>query len=435
MSVPATVFRRSDRRTGAPAATPLAERRYALECVLSGVCRVSLPFLLALAGPLDLQGLQGLQEARWVLTVERALPESGDAPLTRVLDMAEGPAGRLYVADIHGIQVFTKTGEHVRQIGRRAATPSPGPGEFGPPGTIGFLGDTLWVADASVGRVTLFDTEGGVIDTWSGVEHLPPSEAGMPFKPLAVLSPGRIVAVELPESLDVRLYGSGGTRLIIVDPEGTPVARLPELDPTHAYMVEFEPPSTRVKRRQPFAFSDMVGADPYSGKLVVARRPVPSGSIGSYAIRAFGGDGRELFEARRAYSPTKLSDAEVDEWIDSQLSRYPSRLLPEGVRRKIYHRGIHRPGYHPPISNDLLGVFEGPFAFASDGSVWVKRTTPGDEDVALWDVFAGAGTLRGTARAPRGVLLHLVTDGRAWGVRTDELGIPQVVSFEIGTRS
>lgn len=368
-----------------------------------------------------------------MLTSEKTIPEAEDAPLTRVWGMAEGPDGHLYVIDLHGVQVFTKAGEYLRQIGRRAGGTSPGPGEFAVIGTIGFVGDTLWMTDNAVGRITLFETDGDLIDTWPGAQRLQISEAGHPFRPLGVLAPDRIVFVEHTQSLDVSLYADAGAELVIVDPGGERVATLPRLDPTHAYMVEFEPPSTRIKRRQPFAFSDMIGVDPFSRKFVVARRPLPADEgTASYSLRGFGSDGGERYRSRRRYVPVKLSDADVDDWIDRLLSNAgPSRFLPNRVRREVLRRGIFRPGYYPPISNNLTGMFKGPLAFGRDGSVWVKRTVPEDEEVAQWDVFDGDGTFRGTAEGPSDLVLFVIAGDQAWGVRYDEFRVPRIVGYEI----
>ena len=70
-------------------------------------------------------------------------------------------SGTVYVLDpeAEGIHVFDAAGPYRGLIGRAGS----GPGEFRNTGWSGWLGDTLWVTDPALRRVTFFRTDGTVV--------------------------------------------------------------------------------------------------------------------------------------------------------------------------------------------------------------------------------------------------------------------------------
>jgi len=54
----------------------------------------------------------------------------------------------------------------------------------------------------------------------------------------------------------------------------------------------------------------------------------------------------------------------------------------------------------------------------------VRRTRIGQ---GRWDVFDRAGSLVGEAVAPSDVEPYLILDDKAWGIRQDSFGVPQIV--------
>ncbi len=117
--------------------------------------------------------------------------------------LASDAAGNLYVFDNQGRRIiaFSLTGEVIGILGREGE----GPGEIGTGGGVLAMGpgDTLWLADGSNQRITLFPTTGGEVSSISMTEgtkgfrgHLRTVEGGVLvlMNPFSV-SPGKQVTV------------------------------------------------------------------------------------------------------------------------------------------------------------------------------------------------------------------------------------------------
>lgn len=70
-----------------------------------------------------------------------------------------GPDGRIVVPLLQDQQVYDAAGSLKAAFGRRGG----GPGEFQGIGTMGFAGDTLWIYDARLRRVTRVASDGTVL--------------------------------------------------------------------------------------------------------------------------------------------------------------------------------------------------------------------------------------------------------------------------------
>ena len=83
--------------------------------------------------------------------------------LTYIGQLEVGPDGTIYTLHPQdkAIRVHSSNGELVRTIGREGA----GPGEFDRPGSLGMIGDTLWVLDRGLYRISYFNLAGEVLRT------------------------------------------------------------------------------------------------------------------------------------------------------------------------------------------------------------------------------------------------------------------------------
>ena len=128
-------------------------------------------------------------QPRWALAQELRIgsPERRNYDLTWVNAIAVGPAGEMYVGQPQDrtIRVYDTRGAYLRTLGRRGS----GPGEFQSIDGLGWKGDSLWVSDLALQRITFFNRGGRVLGTVRAVTPVLPG-AGYPAGPSAALADG-----------------------------------------------------------------------------------------------------------------------------------------------------------------------------------------------------------------------------------------------------
>lgn len=95
----------------------------------------------------------------------------------------------------------------------------------------------------------------------------------------------------------------------------------------------------------------------------------------------------------------------------------PMRLKYEDLRRSK----TPVPQYLPVIDN---------FIVDSENRFWVSVNTK-DENYRLWMIFNSKGEKIGEVKLHPSIRLEVITEGYAYGVKTDELGINSVVRYRI----
>jgi 6-bladed beta-propeller len=132
---------------------------------LMSVVRLAVIAAGAIAGtyPAELQA----QVPELSVTEIQRFPFDEDAPFARVSRLRQGPDGHLYVTEmgafgVKGVLVFDQEGHFIRQIGRGGE----GPGEFRQLASLGWHGDTLWVLDDALYRVSEFTLGGEFLGSW-----------------------------------------------------------------------------------------------------------------------------------------------------------------------------------------------------------------------------------------------------------------------------
>jgi len=124
---------------------------------------------------------------RWSLVPDLRLESdpAGAYVFTDVMDIAESPGGDVYVADAmeRAVRVFDRAATFLRNLGRKGQ----GPGEFMMLERLGWIGDTLWVYDPALRRISRFSASGAFIGSISLQAQL---EDRTPVEPYALLADG-----------------------------------------------------------------------------------------------------------------------------------------------------------------------------------------------------------------------------------------------------
>ncbi len=348
--------------------------------------------------------------------------------LTFFRDVAVAPDGRMYTLHRQGseIRMYDAAGTFVRTIGRAGS----GPGEFRSPVNLGIRGDTLWVLDSSTYRFTFFDLDGELIDSRGFLVNV---RDGTTPRPYAILPDHGILGVgmawsegiadgEITEVPFVRFDSAGGIiDTIAVMPVAGTVWRLAEAnrDGVQSYM------------DQPFSETPLVVLAEHASEVIVVERPAAGApDVASFRVTklAYGGD--TMFTRAFRYRPRAIDPAMPD-----SLSRVFAGFLkqiPPGMQAPVptFERGaelareaLHLPPHHPPVRQVVPGM---------DGTIWLAREDHGGEPLTWW-VLDADGEPIGEVQLPRGIEVMAADRSHVWGMERDELDVPYLVRYAIGS--
>lgn len=367
------------------------------------------------------------QEPDHQLVLDREFGGMNDPTLelARVPLMAVGAHGELAVPLTTSRQVAVidiESGEH-RVVGRRGQ----GPGEFSRLSNVGFSGDTLWVVDQTLGRVTYFPADGsgpvvsgarGVVERGEG--FLVP----LPLSPDLILSGRRMLSTGDGGAQEI-----DGQALFNMTAEWEERTGLAELRPgIQRLRLTHEGVSSVQLGLHPFSVNPLFAYSPGVSSIVVARRADEAGTpIPAALVTRIGPDGDTIFHvelppalaAHRGPIARETVDAIVESWatMPQLLERFPSAA----VIRSGVEEGLDPPDRHPPVTQLVLGI---------DGRTWVRGPDPWTGSV-VWQVLDDRGTVVARARAGREIEGLAADDEGLWGVVLDEFDVPTIVRYAL----
>ncbi len=336
--------------------------------------------------------------------------------LVNVNTLAVGPGGRVWVAQPPDgqVRVFDARGQLVRRVGRRGD----GPGEFAGVSAMGFLGDTLWVADNRARRFSLFDTAGTFLNDFP-MEQAQGLAEGVQG-PSGVLAPGHAVVIATSAAFGSDLEGSDYPfPLLLQSPSQnrtTPIAtRYAAHD--RAVFTQLSGGEIQGVSVFPQLWSDVTLwqlAPDGRSVVLVDRRVVPDDPRPTYGVTRVALSGDTTFSVRVPYDPRPVDRA----FQDTVIQAWANPTVSESELR----RTIFLPATYPPASDLTVG---------RDGTVWVAREKVSGDPVRDWDVFDTAGRLGARVQAPADFRILDATRDAVWGVTTDELGVPYVLRYAV----
>ena len=323
----------------------------------------------------------------------------GEEPymLHNAFDATRLSDGRIVVANNGSseLRVFDEFGTHLVNWGGRGE----GPGEFS--GDLyrvrPWAGDSIiaWDSRREEG-LSVFDADGRFGRMFSlarDADHFPSAAA--------VRTDGTILA---------RAYaGSGDAVVEIRNGDGTPAISLGTFPSLEVYEYE-RPEGGRGTRDIAYGFVLVTG---FWGDLVFF------GLTNRYEIRALGADGTLARIVRRDHAPRATTQADVDHYVESQLSYYPD-FSPDEVAR---YREVFE-------STPLAETFPAFSEVLSDaaGNLWVREYDfPGEPRPApLWTVFDPGGRVLGFVETPDGLDVLEIGEDYVLGRTEDDLGVESV---------
>lgn len=338
-----------------------------------------------------------LPEMRIGATAER------DQGLTRVPDLAVAANSAVFVlqSEERLIRVFDRDGRFVRTIGREGE----GPGEFRQPLAPGWRADTLWVWDARLNRVSVFQQDGVFLRSFRlpvpGGAML--SAAGYLLEPFVY--PGR---------------GSGGAAPLLLMNDGGDIidtlALIPEEPLQQGIRVGGWMLVPLFLEKTLWSVSEDGGA-----VFLVERKAARSERAATFRVTKLSIDADTVFSLAYEYQPVRIDDEILRRAVAGLVEQFSRRItsLPEATVREAVTRSA--PEYLPPVT-----------MIAPDrrGGLWIRRE---DRFVGpvVWERIDSTGGKAPALVVPRNVRIYLVDCDVAWAVEEDELGVPYVVRYRI----
>ncbi|MEX0891143.1 MAG: 6-bladed beta-propeller [Gemmatimonadota bacterium] len=386
---------------------------------------MALPLLIA-AGPAHPASGQEMLRPDLVIGGPAA---SGAAAFEYVQAVGVTADGTIYVLDAGSadIRVFDAAGRTVRRVGGSGG----GPGEFRRPSGMLLSGDTLFVVDDELRRLTWLNAAGTAMAT----RNVP-------------LSPTR-------HGMVIRILGRAGQRLYLATGMGCYIGRNAETGRSVSA-------DSSVDRRYRLVAVDLVSGQPTiledvraddihplyrdGGGCTVIPAPFPA------ATRwAFLADGRRV-SLQRGEPTIRIAPLSTEE-VASADAPPPGRILTIEYRGRAVRRDDQEAYAHTVLNPPGMELWDSDIAWrtsaleemempqtipaaddlrvdAADG-VWVRRGTSPADTTATWERFDRRGNRLPAIVLPAELRVERITADAVYGVMRDEYGVHSVVRFRL----
>lgn len=349
-----------------------------------------------------------------------------ETALTWVSGLVVDDEGRIFSAHRQETVVLVHDAAGAR-LGRIGG-PGEGPGEFRAVGGMGLRGDSLWVLDYRLYRITYFAPDGRVLRSVRVPIDLGTDRTHGPPRPAGVLADGRLFGSPPAWSRAVASGEISETPLVVMDTTGAAGDTL-FMRPHTTWAVQ-DPSGFGgfgSYRSQPFADEALFALSPTDPAYVVVERAVRADDPApAFRVARVGFDGDTAFVRSFPYEPVPIDaavpDSLVSAWaVSFRESRF--RGAPTEARAAEWARAsLYVPAHHPPVTTLVAG---------RDGTTWLRREAA-DPDRAEWLVLDAGGAPIGRVELPAAFDLKAAERGRAWGTETDELDVPYIVRYGVG---
>ncbi|MGD2136552.1 MAG: 6-bladed beta-propeller, partial [Gemmatimonadales bacterium] len=337
------------------------------------------------------------------------------------------PDGRIFTLHPQNdeIRVHGRDGAFLTTIGRQGE----GPGEFSSAGTIGLLGDTLWVLDYGTYRFSYFDLDGTLISSQRIPIDLGDTPDDRPPRPRGLLSDGTIIGSPPAWSHLVAIGEITEQVVVRMDSLGRPsdtVVTYSLANTTWEVTDPDSPSGLRSYTNQPFSDAEIVGPGETRPIIVRVERSAATAVVPStFVVTKTTLTGDTVFSRSFEYTPIPISEVLVDSVVRVRAEQVSSSRLgspPTAARAaELARASFYQPACHPPVSMLVLG---------RDGTIWLRREDAGAALVE-WNVLAGNGDPLGTVLLPRGLRVLEAERGTVWGSEYDELDVPYIVRYRV----
>ena len=299
--------------------------------------------------------------------------------------------------------------------------------------TLGWIGDSLWVATRGTGTVALFRPDGRAIRE---IPYTPSLEGSPASVPLGLLADGsllrtiswrdasprarersmppppetfRMPVIPVPPHGDEDDAGRGF--LLRASADGEVLQGLEIFAEPRLPVLIRNPYGSAVQLDVPFRDHPLIAVTPDGAEVIFLERyrATRPGSA-SYSIARFDVTARRRSARHYPYVPRPVSRATIDSVLtlimDGPGSPVTDRFVygfpSVAAATAVIEAALEIPAYHPPVTDLVAGA---------DHTVWLREHAS-----SPWTVLDRAGAVIGTVALPSGVRLVHADAESAWGV-------------------
>jgi hypothetical protein len=328
------------------------------------------------------------------------------------------------------VRVVDSTGRTLPNVGRHGQ----GPGEFQFVGSFGFLGDSLWVFDPFMKRLTYFWNNGQAVDTRP---LQPPSQATSERRTI-LLSDGSMIWLaphlsKLSETVGadtftiVRLVSQQRTS------SGDSIGVLTRPRSFYFPLGFTEDNRRRVTVTHPWPMEDKLVASSNGSELVLVH---PIDGVG-YTVTARN-TRRVVFDVTVREEPVPAPNARLSAWA-KDLASGPYK--PQAQRMGMEVEKLASAMRESAENTKYLSPTSGGYV-AANGYVWIAReqrwpegAVPTASDSLRMDVFDATGKRVAYVVLPGSCRVLAVTNDRIWGIEQDVDEGRRIVRYHVTRRS
>jgi hypothetical protein len=353
-----------------------------------------------------------------------------DYSLTWFRHLTVSESGRIFTSHSQEqlVRMFEPDGTLAGTLGGQGQ----GPGEFRSIGTLGWIGDTLWVMDYGLYRFNLFSEEGEFLDSFT-VPFDTPEDRNQPSPPRAdgVLFDGTVYGSPPAFSRDVESGVLTDHHLLVLNREGEVQDSIVGIPFGNNQWAVYDPDNRErgmLFGRQPFGDGPLWGFMKEESALAILTREAPNTpEEATLSLVKLALTGDTIFSRNYRFEPDPIQPEEIDSILDFHIARWVEYGLLGGVTagrlRPWAERNLYTPAFRPGVSELVVGL---------DGGFWLK-TAPDDGESATWLVLDPEGSLAGRVLLPKDVQVLAVESSTVWGTVLDELDVPYLVRYRIVT--
>ncbi len=308
------------------------------------------------------------------------------------------------------IRFFDSTGNDLGTVGGQGE----GPGEFRMPIHAGWIGDSLWVGDFLLKRVTLISTEPATIRTLPPIASIRPAPADT-----ARFSIGSIYSVHaLYPDGKLLVNTTGGESL-----EGSPLFQVSQDGQIERLIVEIpDDPDEMVRGRSergvsssrvPFYPAPEWGVAPDGSRIAVLTMDISGREGGTFRVDLFDPNGDQIFSRTFPFEGVRIPDQVVDSVMEPRSARLSSRGILREIRNRI-------PPVYPPVEKIVLGM---------DGRTWIRLYS--GEEREHWLILDETGNPQGRVSLPEKTTLQVAGAAHVWALERDEWDVESIVRYRV----